>query len=63
MRFEIYDREDGKVGFRLEGANGEKVLQSEGYAGDGNARRAIKTVKDAVKAAPIVRLKKEKPRA
>lgn len=54
MRFEIYPRPDGRTGFRLEGNNGETVLQSEGYHGEGNARRAIKAVKAAVKDAPIV---------
>lgn len=61
MRFEIYTREDGKVGYRLEGANGEVVMTAEGFHSEGNARRAIKRVKDSVVCAPIVVIKPKKP--
>lgn len=62
MKFEIYDHEDGKVGYRLVGANGETMNHAEGFHSDGNARRAIKRVKEGVKDAPIVRIpKKAKP--
>lgn len=54
MKWEIYIRKDGKHGIRLVGNNGEKVLQSEGYHSEGNARRAIKEVRRQVDAAPIV---------
>lgn len=60
MQFEIYDREDGKVGVRFEGANGEIMFGTQGYASEGNARRAIKRLKQGVKDAPVVRIKKEK---
>ena len=60
MKFEIFPREDGKVGYRLEGNNGEVVMQAEGFHSEGNARRAIKRVKDSVVCAPIVVIKAKK---
>lgn len=60
MRFEIFTREDGKVGYRLEGNNGEVVMTAEGFHSEGNARRAIKRVKDSVVCAPIVLIKADK---
>ena len=60
MRFEIYTREDGKAGYRLEGNNGEVVMTAEGFHSEGNARRAIKRVKEGVKDAPIVVIKAKK---
>lgn len=58
-KFEIYDREDGDIGYRYVGGNGEKMFSAEGFKSDGNARRAIKTVKQSVKDAPIVRVPKQ----
>ncbi len=57
MKFEIFDREDGRPGYRLMGLNGETVMTAEGFHGDGNCRRAIKRIKAAVKDAPIIRIK------
>jgi len=60
MKFEIYPRADGKVGYRLKGNNGEVVMTAEGFHSEGNARRAIKSVKDTVVCAPIVVIKPSK---
>lgn len=57
MKFEIYTRADGKCGYRLKGGNGEVMLQAEGFANAGNARRAIKTVKKGVVDAEVVVVK------
>ena len=62
MKFEIYPHADGKVGYRLKGANGEIMFHAEGFHNEGNARRAIKTVKAGVKDAEVVVIKKEKAR-
>lgn len=56
-KFEIYDREDGDVGYRFKGGNGETMFSAEGFKSEGNARRAIKDVKASVKDAPVVRVK------
>lgn len=56
MKFEIYTRNDNRVGIRLKGNNGEIVLAGEGYHSEGNARRAIKRIKEAVKEADVVSL-------
>ena len=53
MKFEIYPRKDGRTGIRLKGNNGEIVLAGEGYHSEGNARRAIKRIKEAVKCAEV----------
>lgn len=59
QKFEIYTRADGKVGYRFAGGNGETMFSAEGFATEGSARRAIKTVKDSVRNAPIVVVKQE----
>lgn len=53
MKFEIYTRKDNRIGIRLKGNNGEIVLAGEGYHSEGNARRAIKRIKEAVKCAEV----------
>lgn len=59
MKFEIYTRKDGRVGYRLKGGNGEIMLHAEGFHSEGNARRAIKRVKQGVKDAEVVVVKRE----
>lgn len=59
MKFQIYPWKDGKFGYRLVGANGEKMFHAEGFHNEGNARRAIKTIKGGVKDAPIEVLKEK----
>lgn len=63
MKFEIYTRADKRIGIRLKGNNGEIVLAGEGYHNEGNARRAIKRIKEAVKEADVVVLTDGKKRA
>ena len=59
MKWEIFTRKDKRVGIRLKGNNGEIVLAGEGYHNEGNARRAIKRVRQEMAAAPIVVIKPE----
>lgn len=61
MKFEIYPHKDGKVGYRLKGANGEIMFQAEGFHNAGNARRAIKTVKAGAREAEVVDLTTNRP--
>lgn len=56
-KFEIYPRADGDHGYRYKGGNGEIMFAAEGFVTPGNARRAIKRVKDTVRDAPIVVVK------
>lgn len=61
-RFEIYSDKAGKPRFRFRHANGQIMFNSgEAFHSEGNARRAIKSIKAAVKAAPIVVIKDEEP--
>lgn len=47
MRLQIYRRADNDFGVRLLGENGEPVAAWEGYASEGNARRAVDRVIEA----------------
>lgn len=46
-QFETFTGEDGNTYFHLRAANGELLLDSEGYATKANALRAIETIKAA----------------
>jgi uncharacterized protein YegP (UPF0339 family) len=48
--FELLERKDGKIGFRLRAANGEILFASQGYASRRNAEDGIEAVKKAVTA-------------
>lgn len=59
-RFEIFTDKAGQPRFRFRHANGQIMFTSgESFHNDGNARRAIKSIKAAVKNAPIVVIKPE----
>ena len=57
-RFEIYPDRAGKTRFRFRHANGKIMFDSgESFHSDGNARRAVKSIRKAVADAEIVVIK------
>lgn len=58
MKFELYEDKAGEWRWRLVAKNGKTIADSgEGYHGQGNARRALKTVRKAIADADIIVVK------
>ncbi|HBG07229.1 MAG TPA: DUF1508 domain-containing protein [Geobacter sp.] len=53
VKFEIFKGTDGQHYFRLKGANGEKIAQSEGYARKQSAIDIIATIKKEAATAAV----------
>lgn len=59
-KFELYQDRKREWRWRFKHANGRTMMDSgEGYKSEGNARRAIKAIKAAFKAADITVVKQE----
>ncbi len=53
IRAEVYPREDGDIGVRFVGSNGKVTFWSEGYASKSNAKRALKSHLNGVRAQDV----------
>lgn len=53
MKFEIFKGSDNQWYFHLRAANGEIVLQSEGYVRKAGAQNGIKVIKRSVRTAIV----------
>lgn len=52
-KFVLFTGKDNKYYFRLQAANGETILQSEGYEAKAGAENGIAAIKDDAPGAPI----------